>query len=199
MDPDRRVFGDGAEPVLRRLRLHEAGPHVIGESVAWHVLVRAGHAVTRDRAEDDARIDLAQSLVAESTTLEPSGTHRFDDRVGIPHEVEVRVDAFRRAQVEHDRSLAAADVEVHQRHAFHDRPGHLADVVALGRFDLDDLSAEISEMGGDGAGAEHRALDNPYAVERRGGVAHGRTPHRRDTVTRTGSRFPPFTSDGSSD
>jgi hypothetical protein len=57
-------------------------------------------------------------------------------------------------------------VQVQQRHAVHDRPRHLADVVALGRLDLDHLRAEIGEVRGDRAGTEQRALDHAQAGER---------------------------------
>src|SRR4030095_12764675 len=71
--------------------------------------------------------------------------------------------------------LSAAHVEVEQRDAVHDRPGHLADVVAGGRLDLDHFGAEIGEVGGDGAGTEERALDHAETSEGRTRcVAHGR-------------------------
>jgi hypothetical protein len=59
-------------------------------------------------------------------------------------------------------------VQEQQRDAFDDRPRHPAAVVALRRLDLDDLGAEIGEVGGDGGRPEHGALDDPHARERTG-------------------------------
>jgi hypothetical protein len=167
MDAHRRMLRNGHEAVLDLLRLHEPRPHVVRDAVARHVLVRARHAVTRDRAEHDARVHLTKAIEAEASALEPTRPHRLDHDVGPPHEVEVRRHAFIGAQVEHDRPLAAADVQVHQRDALDDRPRHLPDVVALRRFDLDHLRAEVGEVGRDRTGAEHRALDDADARERR--------------------------------
>lgn len=63
-------------------------------------------------------------------------------------------------QVEHQRSLAPVDVEVHEGDALDDRPGHAADVVAGRRLDLDDFSSEIDQVRGEGARAEDRTLDD---------------------------------------
>ena len=163
--PDRRVLGDGAEAVVGDLRRHEPGPHVVGDAVARHVLVRAGHAVAGDGAEHDPRVDLEARLVADAALVEPARPHGLDHRVGSRDQLEEHRPALVGAEVEHDRSLAPADVEVHQRGALDDRPGHLPDVVARGRLDLDDVGAEVGERGGDRARAEHRALDDPDAGE----------------------------------
>ena len=114
-------------------------------------------------------------LVADAPLLEPAGAHGLDDGVGAAHQLEEDLAALLGAQVEGDRPLAAADVEVHQRRALDDRPGHLADVVAGGRLDLDDVGAEVGERRGDRARSEHRALDDADAAERRrgGGGAGG--------------------------
>ena len=71
-----------------------------------------------------------------------------------------------RAEIEHDASFAPVDVEEQQRDAFDDGPRHPPAVVALRRLDLDDLGAEVGEVRGDGAGPEHRDLDDPHAGER---------------------------------
>src|SRR5262249_32014207 len=56
VDADRRVRGDGREPVLVDGRARDARPRVVGDAMARHVLVRPGHAVAGMRAEDDARV-----------------------------------------------------------------------------------------------------------------------------------------------
>ena len=157
------------KPVVGGLGLHEPGPHVVGDAVAGHVLVGAGHAVAGDGAEHDAGVHLAAGLVAEPAPLEAPRAHGLDDRVGAGHQVEEHRPALLGAQVEGDRALAPADVEVHQRGALDDRPRHLADVVARGRLDLDHVGAEVGQGGRDGAGPEHRALDDADAVQGGGG------------------------------
>ena len=134
------------------------GPHVVRDAVARHVAVRAGRAVAGDRAEHDARVDLAQLLEAEPAAFEPAGAHRLDDRVGVAHELEERVAARVGAQVEHDALLAPADVQEEERDAFDDRPRHPAPVVALRRLDLDDVGAEVGEMRGEVARARASTL-----------------------------------------
>ena len=171
MDAGRRVFGQIREPVVVDLGLHQSGPHVVGDAVARHVLVRTGHPVARDRAEHDARVHLTQVLEAEAALREPARTHRLDDDVGAPHEVEIDVNAFLCAQVENERTLAAVDVQMHQRHALDDGPCHLPDVVARRRLDLDDFGAEVGEVGRDRCRTQHRALDDAQAGE--GRLSHG--------------------------
>ena len=96
------------------------------------------------------------TVVAEAQSLERAGAHRLDHDMGVSDEVLVRLDARVGLEVEHDRALAPADVQVEQRVALDDRPRHLSDVVAAGRFDLDDVGAEVGQMGGDGSRSEHR-------------------------------------------
>src|SRR4029450_5489436 len=66
VDAHRRVLGDIGEPLLVDARVHQAGPGVVGDAVAGHVLVRAGHAVARDGDEHERGVHLAQRLVAHA-------------------------------------------------------------------------------------------------------------------------------------
>src|SRR5439155_750549 len=70
------------------------------------------------------------------------------------------------------------DVEVHERLALHDGPGHLAHVVALGRLDLDHVGAEIGQKRGQLARSEQGAFDHAHARERAGRRrrAHSKSP-----------------------
>ena len=141
--------------------------------MAGHVLVGPGHPVARDRAEHDAGVHRQAGLVAHASLVEAPGTHGLDHRVGAPHQLEEHLAPLLGAQVERDRALPPADVQVHQRGALDDGPGHLPDVVARGRLDLHDVGAEVGERGGDGAGPEHRALDDADAPEGGGGRGGG--------------------------
>ena len=62
-----------------------------------------------------------------------------DHHVGVADEFFVQLDALVALQIECDGALPSMGVEVQQRDAVDDRPGHLPDVVTLGRFDLDDI------------------------------------------------------------
>ena len=150
-------------------------PAQVSNAMPWRgqVLVRTGRAVARDRAEHDLGVDLLQLLEAEAALGERAGAHRLDHRVGVADELEVDLDRLGLAQVERDAALVAVDVEVQQRVALDDRPRHLADVVALGRLDLDDVGAEVGEEAAELARAEQRALDHPDTVEEGGTIGHG--------------------------
>jgi hypothetical protein len=50
-----------------------------------------------------------------------------------------------------------------ERGVFYNWPSHLPDVVALGRFHLDDISTKISKVKSYGARAEQGKLDNSKA------------------------------------
>jgi hypothetical protein len=174
VDADRGVLGDVAEALFVDADTDHARPGVEGDAVGGETLVGPGHAVARDVAEDDLRVDGAQVVVAEAATRERSRPHRLHDDVGVAHQVAVDVRALFGAKIEGDALLAARDVEVEQGDAVHDGPGHLADVVTGGRLDLDHFGAEIGEVGGDGARAEQRTLDHAQACERCGTGRHGR-------------------------
>ena len=150
--------------------------------MAGQVPVRAGGAVAGQGAEHDLRVDRLQVVVAEAPLGHGPGTHGLDHGIGAGDQLLVDGHALVGLQVEGDGLLAPMGVEVQQRHAVDDGPGHLADVVALGRLHLDDVGAEVGEEGGDQAGAEKRALDHPDAGQEGGTVGHGRF------LARTGSR-----------
>jgi hypothetical protein len=134
--------------------------------VARQIAVRARHAVAGDRAEDDAGIHLPQLLEAQTTAVQPSRPHGLNDGIGSPHEVEEDAPPRLGAQVEHDAALAPAELQVHQRDAVHDGPGHLAHVVTLGRLDLHYVRPEVGQRSGDGARSEHGALDHAQRRQR---------------------------------
>src|SRR5262249_366798 len=139
VDPDRRMLGHVAEPLLVVCGWHNARPGVERDPVRGEVAVRAGHAVPANRAEHDPAIDLLATLEPEAGPRERAGSPRLHARVGLPDEVLVHLDRFLLPQIEGDAPLPPMDVEVHERLAFDDWPRHLAYVVALRRLDLDDV------------------------------------------------------------
>src|SRR5439155_23126632 len=104
----------------------ESGPRVEGDPVRGEISVRSGHAVARDRAEDDPLVHAPKLFVPEAPSLECAGTHRLDDGVSAANQVEVDLDRFAVAQIERDTALAPVYVEVQQGLAFDDRPRHPA-------------------------------------------------------------------------
>ena len=146
--------------------------------------------------EDDLGVDLEQPVEAEAAALEATGPHRLDDGVGPAYQIEEDLDALRGAQVEHDAALAPVGVQVQQRGALDDRPGHAAPVVTGRRLDLDHVGAEIGERARHRRRTEHGALDDAHPSQRPGRVvAGGRTAG--DTVVRLIARAhllcPPLT------
>ena len=111
-------------------------------------------------------IELPQLLVADPAAGEAAGAHGLHHHVGRLGQRLEGGHVLVAAEVHHDAALAPVDVEVHEGHALDDGPGHLADVVARGRLDLDDLGPEVDQRHGDGGRTERRALDDPDAVER---------------------------------
>ena len=164
---------DAGEALLVPTRADQPAPGVVGDAVAGQVLVGAGHAVARDRAEHDRRVDLLEVVEAQAAPGQGAGTHGLHHGVGAPHQVLVHLDAFGRAQVEGDRPLAAADVVVQQRVALDDRPGHAPDVVTGRTLHLDHLGTQIGQVGADGARAQQRAFDDADAGQGLGGFGHG--------------------------
>ena len=122
--------------------------------MARHVSVGAGGAVSRQGGEHDRGIDLLEHVVAESEVGKRTRFLGLDDDVGGGDELLVQLPPLLGLQVQGDALLASVGVEVEERDAIDDRPGHLADVVTGGRFDLDDVGPKVGEECGDMAGAK---------------------------------------------
>ena len=160
IDADADVLRDVGEALVVDSRRDDAGPGVVGDAVTGVVAVGAGRAVAGDAREHELLVSFPQHLRAESEPLQRARTHRLHDDVRIRHEVAEDFLGLIRAQVEHDAALAPVDVQVHERDAFDDRPGHLADVVPGGRLDLDHVGTEVDERARDRRGPEHGDLDD---------------------------------------
>ena len=166
VDPDGHVLGDVREALVVGGDLHDAGPGVVGDPVARVVAVGTRHPVPGDGAEDELRVRDAQVVEPHPAPAQRAGPHGLDDDVGIGSELLEDGDASIGAQVEHQRPLAAVEVEVHERGPLDDGPRHLADVVTGRGFHLDHVRAEVDQGRGDGGRPEGRALDDPHAVQR---------------------------------
>ena len=109
-----------------------------------------------------------QVVVAHAAAGQAAGAHGLDHHVGGRGQLLEGGHVLVGAQVHHDAALAPVDVEVHERDALDDGPGHLADVVAGRRLHLDDLGAQVDQRHGDGGRPEGGALEDPDSVQ--GGV-----------------------------
>src|SRR4029453_18332445 len=136
VDADGRIAGDVRLTVAADGRARDAGPGIIGDAVTRHVLVGAGHAVARDLAEDEARVDLLHLLPGDAAAGQGARAHRFDDGVGVAQQIQIGRNALGRAQIEYDALFAAVEMPVQEGDAVDDRERHLADVVAAGILDL---------------------------------------------------------------
>src|SRR5262249_46240632 len=74
VDADRRV-GRNRREALDVVRPGHAGPGVVGDPVARHVLVRPGHAVAGGGAGDELRVYLVQPVVAQPAGLQGTRPH----------------------------------------------------------------------------------------------------------------------------
>ena len=181
MDADARVLRQVRVAALVVGDGHLAGPRVIGDAVAGIVLVGTGGAVARDRAEHDARVDLAEPLVGQAALGQGARPHGLDDDVGVLRQIEIDLHAFRLAQVDGNRALAPVDMQGEKgvvpfaRRRFDDRPGHLAPVVALGRLDLDHFGPQVREQARHLGRAQHRALHHSDTGEQ-GAIRHAGEP-----------------------
>ena len=159
-DVDAHVgqYGDAGEPLVVDHRLDQASPRVVGDAVAGHVAVRAGGAVAGQGAEHDPWVDGQEILEAQAQLGQRPRTHGLHHHVGLPDQVAVDLQAVLGLEIQADAPLATVGVEVEQRVALDDGPGHLPDVVAGRRFDLDHVGPQVGQERGHQARSEQGAL-----------------------------------------
>ncbi|CAB4954132.1 unannotated protein [freshwater metagenome] len=157
---------DRTQPFIVDLRIHDPGPGVESDAVARKRAIRTGGAEPAHGHEDDLRIDLAQALVAETTTFESSRAHCFDHNIGGAHELFQDFNAGWVSEIDHHTALAAVEMKEKQRGALDDRPGHISSVVTTGWLNLDDVGSEVAQRGRDRCRAQERDLHDPHPGER---------------------------------
>ena len=164
------------------------------------VAVRPVLAVAGDRAVDEARVLLAQALVADAEAVEHARAERLEQHVGVADQPQQHLLAGGRLEVDPDRALAP--VERQEQGAAGARLGALvvrrrpADVVAEpGVLDLDHVGAEVREQQrAEPAGQQSRQVEDPQAVERER-PGHAAAPPARGARCRA-ARAPPRPSPG---
>ena len=185
VDADGHVLGDVRETFVVGGDVHDAGPGVVRHAVARVVAVGAGHAVARDAAEDDLRIERPQVVVSHPASGQRPRPHCLHHHVGGGGQLLHDLDARFGAQVEHQRALAPVEVQVHQRGAFHNGPRHLADVIASRWFDLDHVRTQVHQGRRDRGRPECRDLNDAQSVQ---GRRHRHRTSRRQRPDRSGHR-----------
>ena len=184
VDRGQVVGGSQGHPGRRAVRVagHVAHPAdcFANGAVAGALGVRAGLAVAADAHHDQAGVARRQSLVAQAKSFHDAGAVVLHQNVGAGDQFLRYRTAFYRLEVQCNRALVAQNGGGVQRHIIH-MLAHLAHRVTLGRFDLDDIRAEVGQQTGAGrAGNGGADFNDLQAGQRthRGGI-HG-VPSGRD-------------------
>jgi hypothetical protein len=129
---------------------HHAGNALDDLVVCRSAAKRAILAEARDGAVDKTRIHLAQHVVAEFQAVHHAGAIVFDQRIGLRHQLEQDRAPFRVFQVDGDGLLARIDGDERGAHLaarlLRIRPETAGEVAIAGHFDLDDFSAEQTQL-----------------------------------------------------
>ncbi len=124
--------------------------------------------VSRDARHDETGVDLGQGIKAQAPPFHRAGAEILDQDVGFAHEILQDRLACLAAQIDGDGALPARDDRPPDRIAIVIKPPPLAHRVALaGRFDLDDLGAEIGhDLSAIGTCDQLTKFDDPQALQR---------------------------------
>src|SRR5436190_14285225 len=147
--------------------------------MARAVAVRPVLPVAGDRAVDEARVLLAQALVAHTEALEHARPEGLEQHVILARQSQEDVAAALLLEVDADRALVAVQREEHRGFGavlgplvVRRRPAHV--VPHPGVLDLEHLGPEIGqEQRTEPAGQQPRQIEYPDALERQ---AHAPTP-----------------------
>ena len=180
-----RVVDDRRAGVLRRALVVGAADHGHQPGVGGHRPVRrrlerarALAAVGADLAVDQAGVEGGEHLVAHAEAFRHAGAHVVHQHVEARDQALDQRLAARVLEVDRDRALAAVERLEALALAGYDG-ADVAVVLALARFDLDHVGAEVGEV--DAAvrsRGDLRELEHAYAIE-------GTGRHRRSSVCRS--------------
>ena len=169
---------------------HRAAHRVEREVGDLVVAVRPVLPEVRHRGQHDARVHLAQRVVAEAEPLHRARREALDHRVRAGDEAEQAVAVLGAFEVEHDAALVGVEEEedggalgaglVLVERGLHPRR------IAARRLDLDHVRAVVAEQASrEGSGLALRKVDHGHIVERHH-VGHG--GHLHAAVYETGAR-----------
>ena len=209
---DRREGEDAAEHVCHEHRAAggpiaiagiagergvEAARRVDDHGVCGAAGGRAGLAIPGDRAVDETGVERAERLGAEAEAIHHAGAEVLHHHIGFGDKALHQRDRLRILQIE--REAAFAGIELPEVGAVAGAQGGAhAHVVAFGRFDLDDIGAEVGEQArAVRAGQHDREVEDADAIQRirlrRDGARHRPAPAcaavvRRRAATAAGRR-----------
>ena len=153
----------------------KAAEPVRDPGVAGAVLIGAFLAIGRDADHDKVRLKRAQRFKAQAPAIECAGAKIFGDDVGLRHQFAGDVRAFRRAQIQRDRSLVARFAQpVEARSGARAQAERAQRIPAPRHLDLDHLGAELPEdRSAIGRGDHRRQVKHPKPFERSFAFVHG--------------------------
>ncbi len=172
-DPPRHRV---AERHRRKDRFAVGVPREVGETReclterpgAREVSVRTVETETCDAHEDEAGVDLGESIPRQPAPLHLVREQVHDEDVDVRHEPAQEVASCLRCQIDRHRTLVASQDRPH-------RPSSIR--VPARRLHLDHVGAVVGEQRRDErSGIERRSIDDAQAVERAAGVARGAVP-----------------------
>src|SRR4051794_16451694 len=164
---------DPHRPLPRQAGDRHQAPHALRDLIdTGAALIRPVLPEPRDRAIDNARIDLAHGVVIDAEPVFDGRFEILDDDIGLFDELEEDFLPLRALQIERQRPLVAVQIlEIGTVAAAAGRIGMLA-----GRLDLDDIGAPIGKLSDGGRPRPMRGqIDHPVAVERQ--IRHRGVPH----------------------
>jgi hypothetical protein len=147
---------------------HQPGKALRDQVEAALVGVRAVAAVARDRAVDQARVHLAQDVVAEPQLFQRAAPVVLGQDVGILHHAQQDRPALRGLEVQRDPALVAVQDHERRGDAVHPRFAVAARIVAARQLlDLDDVGAHVGQHHAAGrAGHDLGQLQHAQAGQR---------------------------------
>ena len=146
---------------------HQTRNRLDGGIVSGHAAQRAIIAIAGDAAVHQAGEALGKHRVmAEAPFLERAGLEILDENVSFRQEIEQGIAAARTGEIEDDAPLVAIDAEEVGGCAFVERRSPCTGLVAMLRFDLDDVGAMVAEDLRAVGTAEHAGeIDDANAVK----------------------------------
>ena len=163
-----RGAGLGRRPVGVARRIGDAAHRLDGDVHGGEVAIGAVEAEARAAAIDQARVQLAQHLVAQSQPVHDAGGEILDQHVGLLDQRQEQLPAARLLEVEDDRLLVGVQ---HDQRIGLDLALAAAHHVALRRLDLEHPRAHEGELqAAIGAVVDLAEIEDEHPVE---GAADG--------------------------
>ena len=153
----------GRQAVRLAVHRQRAGHGLEDDVEAGPILQRAGLAVARDRAVDQARVDRLQFVVAQPQPRHHAGAVILDQNVALGGQILNQRQPVRALEVNDDRLLAAIDRKVIVALAVARRRKGAGLVPRARRFDLEHFGAHVRQREARGRSGQHtREIDHAH-------------------------------------